>query len=437
MTTSDQNFRKTRPTINPIMPMTMPPLVDTCYDGLRIHTLHKTDAPILAISALIEGGMAEANSIAQVVLCQMLKRDGSAGFSGKEIAATLDFNGATLKTEFFNHHTKYTLYTLESRLPQVIEPFADLVCLPTFPDHEFNVRREALANGIEVSLENVDYLASAASDRLIMGHNHPLAKTDTPQQIRAIDRDTVARFHSLHCSVETTDLFLCGNIIDHTADMIGRAFASRLKPKAEASLCSVPLRPEAPTSQPVCINKEGASQSAVSLTIPVVDRHHPDYLALYTAVYALGGYFGSRLMLNIREDKALTYGISASTMGLPEGGYVQIYANTDNRFVDRLINEVRREMNQLASNPPTGDELQRMRQSSLSEQATTLDSPFNIVKYAIDALSAKYPDDYFARKQAVVQSITPDIISEMATRYLDPDNMRIAIAGQTDSSLKK
>ena len=222
-----------------------------------------------------------------------------------------------------------------------------------------------------------------------------------------------------------------GNITPALIEKISKTFSATIPAGHAPELSLAPFVP-APAGDLIISRLEHASQCAGNITLPAIRRDHPDYLPLYMAVYALGGYFGSRLMLNIREDKGLTYGISASLQGHIEGSIIGISAETDNRNCFRLIDEVGAEMLRLASDPPKDDELTRMRRSAISEQITVADSPVYIVNQHISQQTLNLPENYIKNKLNAINTITSEQIAEVASRYLIPSLNRTAIAGNPE-----
>lgn len=145
-------------------------------------------------------------------------------------------------------------------------------------------------------------------------------------------------------------------------------------------------------------------------------------------IYALGGYFGSRLMQNIREDKGYTYGIQAYMLNNIEGASMRISVQTDVSLVDAVIEETRKEMLLLAENPPVGEELDRLRQSLALELAAVVDTPFSVADEYMRQLTGLVPSDFFARRIASLASLSPEIIARTAATYLRPEHLRIALA---------
>ena len=164
--------------------------------------------------------------------------------------------------------------------------------------------------------------------------------------------------------------------------------------------------------------------------MPLVDRHHPDYPLLHVAAIALGGYFGSRLMMNLREDKGYTYGVNASLLGVHEGSWLRISFECSHEHVDAAIAQVRLELERLVSYPPRGEELERMRRSALVSHLETLASPLEIVAFYRNMLLSNLPVDYFEAKQNAILTVTPEDISRIAAKYLRPEYLRIAVVGR-------
>ena len=418
-----------------------PPVVDTPVvqlPTLRKHTLpngitmlvyDRCNEPVNYLSVVSRGGQAEAQSAAVAVLTSVMQREGSQLHSGEDIAATMDFNGSWLRGVSHSHHMQQSMYSLNTRFHKVLPVFADLLFHPAFPQSVMEVRREALAKNLEVSAEDVSYVAKCHADKMIMGHNHPLANVDTPQQVRNLSVGDLTGFHSRYCTPENSVIYLCGHITPQIEELVAETFGSQPLSGTGVQIQPAPFSPMAADTS--ITHHPGALQSAVIMNIPAIPRTHPHYIPLHITVRALGGYFGSRLMQSIREEKGLTYGIDASLVGYIDGAHIQISAETDNRHVYTLIDEVRNEMRRLATDPCRGDELTRLRRSLSSSLASVTDSPFSTIDYHITMLLSGIPCDYFRQRQQAIASITPDTIAEMASLYLNPDNLRIAVVGDS------
>ena len=139
-------------------------------------------------------------------------------------------------------------------------------------------------------------------------------------------------------------------------------------------------------------------------------------------------------MMNIREDKGYTYSISSALLGAREGGYITISAQCDNRYTKELIDETRAELRHMADRPLTADELTRLKFNVASDLASTLDTPMTMMDYYELRHTVGIPDDYFYARQQALSALTPAKVCETARRYLDPDALRISVAGDLEKS---
>ena len=171
-------------------------------------------------------------------------------------------------------------------------------------------------------------------------------------------------------------------------------------------------------------------QSAVKLGTTTIMRTHPDYLKLRVLITLFGGYFGSRLMSNIREEKGYTYGISAGIMFYPGSGLLGISTETANEYVEPLIQEVYKEIDKLQNDKVTPEELAMVRNYMLGEMCRNYESPFSLADAWMFILASGLDDDYFARSLQAVKEVTPEEIRELAGRYLCKESLKEVIAGK-------
>lgn len=173
----------------------------------------------------------------------------------------------------------------------------------------------------------------------------------------------------------------------------------------------------------------GAAQSAVRMTIPSISRQHDDYEMLRIAVCALGGYFGSRLNANIREEKGLTYGIASSIIGMDGYGAINIACQCDGRYVDTVISEIHHELNRMKSGDYPSDEIARLKRFYTTSLSGILESPFSVMDFYESGHIADIPSDYFVQQLRALDSLSAESLREMANRYFQSDKALTVVAG--------
>ncbi len=423
--------RKTAPPIKAFGHLEIPQTRTITLDnGIPLTVLDNGEQEVNRITLAWDGGIAEAQSQAVATIATNMLREGTTKHSGAEISEVMDFNGSWLKSQLHPHHTSLVLYSLNSRTSNVLPVIKEIISDPSFPEKELSVLREKTASASELERQKVEYQSALNLRRMLMGEYHPLAKAETPDEIRAITSNDIKAFHSGIFSTATCRIFLSGRITPAIEDMVNQYFGVT---KPENKGCELNIQPFEPhnSTRKIITQKDGALQSSIKLALPTIDRNHPDYIALRIAIIALGGYFGSRLMMNIREDKGYTYGINASLLGYREGGFIAISTQCDNRYVNPVIKETIHEIKRLASEKFPEEELVRLKHYVMTQLASILDSPFSMMDYYENIHFTPTAPDYFSQQIHIVNSLTAEDIPHIISEHINLDKLYTSICGDT------
>lgn len=424
--------RTTPPAVRPFGQLSIPDEQTVVLDnGLTLHTLSGGDQDVMRLNIIAEGGTSECKNQCEASFAAELLREGNSLLDSDQIADLVDYNGAWFNSSASSHFTTLQISGLTSKLDVLAPIIVDSFVNPSFPKNAFEIIRSKGAARQRLNLSRVSFIANADNRRLIAGANHPEAQVPSPEEIENIRIESLIDFHKKIVNAKHTHAYLCGRFSHNVVNSLCRHLEKIPACDSPSPLNIVPYDPLAPCTSE--IDKPGSLQSAVAMSLPAVPRNHPDYNALRMTVTALGGYFGSRLMMNIREDKGYTYGISSALMGSRDGSSITISAQCDNRYTRALIEEVKAELLRMASEPLSADELSRLKFNLASDLASTLDSPMTMMDYYELRRTVGIPDDYFEARQKTLAMISPDIVCEMAARYLHPELLRISIAGDLSS----
>lgn len=417
--------RQTPPAIHPFAPLTMPrEIAETLDNGLIFHRFSGGDQPVCNLTLHFLGGISEMGEAAAKILASQLS-EGTENRTADEIAETLDYCGARFSSQVQAHHTTVKLSLLTSGLPEILPVLAEMITAPSFPEDRLEVARQRLVSALQVSHEDPSAVADMKLQPLFWGKDNPLGREMTENDICNVNADTLHRNHRRLLCPAKMHAYLSG-LLDNENISAVRDFLTNIQQLSSGYDMELhPPVPE-PGGTAVTTGMPAALQSAISCFIPTPEREHPDYVPLRFAVMALGGYFGSRLMSNIREEKGLTYGISAALMGSQDGAQVYISTTTDRSATDIVLNEIKHELKELSSNPPAGQELERFRTYAMTGLAELLDNPFSVMQYYGSQNLVGTPSDYFERQQAVLTALTPDEIARVSTKYLNPDKLLIS-----------
>ena len=181
------------------------------------------------------------------------------------------------------------------------------------------------------------------------------------------------------------------------------------------------------------LKREGAAQNAIRMGMLSLNQHHPDYLKLRVLVTLFGGYFGSRLMSNIREQKGYTYGISATLLPYPDEGVLTISADTAPQYVRPLWREVQAEMDRLREERVPGEELERVRNYMLGEMCRSYESVFSLSDAWIFIHISGLDKSYFTGIVEAIETVTSDELQSLAQKYLCKENLKAVVCGENFS----
>ena len=399
------------------------------HSGITFHELNHGNGQICKLSMIWNGGTSDVMPRKALSLAMQLIREGSPEIPPHIMDDMIDFNGASLSTQVSEHHSSMHLTCLTSRLEHLLPSIFDCITNPEMPENIIQANLRAAAERLTLAQNKVSYRVSRLNAARIMGSSHPDAQTPTVDSIMSLDRRTLLEVEQAICmSSAGLNVFLTGQISDKTRDIVLQNL-ERYTSKANGTpypISIIGYRASSPGIEKITV--DGSLQSAVNISFPAIDRGHRDYIQLRLAVMALGGYFGSRLMSNIREDKGYTYGISSALMGALNGAYITIQSQQDHAYTDAVIEETMKEIERLRTKPMGKDELERLRAFAMSQLAAVLDTPFDISAYHSLRLTTGVPEGYFKSQQEIINNMTPQSIMETAYCHINPAQARISIA---------
>lgn len=402
------------------------PLPISLSNGVKMWIVGNGEEEINKLTIYMTGGGFHESLPMQSTACSMAVFNGNKNMTHAQIAEVIDYYGAWRAVQVYDNCTAFALSSLNETLDMILPSFIDSLRFPVFPDNEFVLNKRQLSVNCATVREKVKYIANKEIMRLYYGKQHPLATDPTPDDINALTQDDIWHFFDSFYKAQNCNIVLAGKITDKVIATVD-SFFSQWKPDGEPATVLEPLMSPA-TDMLKVVHKDGAVQAAIMMMLKTVPRHHPDYIKLRILTTVLGGYFGSRLMSNIREDKGFTYGINASHSGRSFDGYIGISTECDTRHTWNVISETKKELLRLRDELIPAEELQIVKRHMLSELAKTLDTPFNIASYIGNMFCYGTYPSYFNEQIKEIISTTSYDLQLTANRYIDLEKLRIVIA---------
>jgi zinc protease len=267
-----------------------------------------------------------------------------------EIAHLLDFYGAHLEISPGLDFVSVSLYILNKNFEPAILLFLELLNESVFPQEEFDLLKSIYLQNLKVNYEKTSFLASRLVRKNLFGEAHPYGKELDEADIRQLTREELLQHYSTFFKEGT--VLVSGRVSEKNQNLIADVFSSFGR---NATVRNDFSRQDPKYSREV-LPKDGSVQATVRLAKNSVSKTHPDYIDALFLNHVLGGYFGSRLMKNIREDKGLSYGISSSLHALKNDSYLVIGADVNRENLDLTFDEITKEIKRLRTEKIDDDE---------------------------------------------------------------------------------
>ena len=405
------------------------PVRTTLPNGIPLTVINAGEQEVVRMDVLFSGGRWQQSQKLQALFTNRMLREGTTKYTAATIAEKLDYYGSWLELSSSSEYAYITVYSLNKYLAKTLEVVESMIKEPLFPQKELQTILDTNIQQYLVNTSKVDFLAHRSLLKSLYGEQHPCGKIVMEEDYHTITPEVLREFYERHYHSGNCSIFLSGkvtdDIISRVTDIFGIPFGQyQLQmPKSSFPLATIP-------ETRIFTEREDAMQSAVKMGCTTITREHPDYPKLRVLMTLFGGYFGSRLMSNIREDKGYTYGISAGVVFYPDSGLLIVSTETDNEYVEPLIQEVYHEIDRLHLDPVSAEELRIVRNYMLGEMCRSYESPFSLSDAWIFIATSGLKDDYFARSLQAVNEITPAEIQDLAQRYLCKETLKEVIAGK-------
>ncbi len=354
--------------------------------------------------------------------------EGNRRYTASQLAEKIDYYGAFLQPEFSVDHTSLSLYSLNRHLPQLLPLVKEVLTGATFPQKELDTYIRNHQQKLRISLRKNDFVARRMFNSHLFGHSKYgyVPSIDDYGQLLTID---LLQTYHRHLVPANCSILLSGKVTDEMIRSIQQIFGDEWP----NTLMAPPVQqPNLPPAAATLLYEERpeALQSAIRLGNPTIRRSHPDFPALQFVNTLLGGYFGSRLMTNIREDKGYTYGIGS---GIASLGYAAFFTIATEAGVDvtaATLAEIEKEIQVLRTEPVKADELELVRNYMLGSLLGSLENIFSHADKFKQLYFSGLDADYYDRYTAVIKSMTAEDVLNIANSYLDYDQMVKVVVGK-------
>lgn len=392
----------------------------TLDNGIEVYSVQAGTQEVLSLELVFyAGNWYEHHNLVAATTNFMLK-NGTKNKTAYQINEHFEYYGSFLSRSCYNETATISLHCLSKHLKELLPVIREMLTESVFPEQELDIYKQNMQQRLTVNLKKCDFVAGRLIDTYLFGEQHPYGKYSSHEDYAALEQQQLIDFYKTYYQNGKCIIFAAGilpaNFIQELNNVFGQLpVGSKLEERSH------PVLPSAEHKFRVINDPEGV-QGAIRIARPFPNRHHPDFPKVQVLNTLFGGFFGSRLMSNIREDKGYTYGIHSFLLNHIHDSAWMISTEAGRDVCEAAVQEVYNEMKLLREEPVDAEELQLVRNYLMGTILGDLDGPFHIIARWKNIILNNLDANYFYRSLDAIKHTTEEELQNLAQKYLNPED---------------
>ncbi|TPE43813.1 M16 family metallopeptidase [Pontibacter mangrovi] len=400
-------------------------------NGARLHLIKSETQPVVRLDFVFKAGKwFEAEKGCSDLAAKMLL-EGTINYTAKQIADKVGYYGASFENNHGYDRTEFTLYCLAKYTQELLPLVLDVLQNPAFPEEEFKLLKQRTIQSLKVQRQKNNYLATHSFTQQVYGSSHPYTYGFDEGVLEAITKEEAQAFYKGRFISQELEVFACGAIDDLLQRKLEHEIAQLQLQPAAASVSS-PHPEIAPTDKYKLVHMKDSLQSSIRIGKRLPKLSHPDYQKLLVLNEVLGGYFGSRLMRNIREDKGYTYGIYSVISPKEHDSVFYIGTDVNYAVTDNTIEEVLKEVKQLQQEEIPAEELEIVKNYMLGKFLNDIATIFDQCDRYKRIVLYNLPLEHYNNYLTTIRTVTAPELQALASQYYKEEELYTAVAGRKE-----
>jgi zinc protease len=391
----------------------------TLRNGTEVYAIDAGAEEVVQVELVFYAGnwIEEKNLVAAST--NFLLKNGTSKKTAYQINEHFEYYGSYLNRNCYNETSTVSVHSLSKHLKELLPVVKELITDSVFPQEEIDTYKQNMKQRLNVNLKKSDFIAGRLIDVYLYGEQHPYGRFSRFEDFDAITREDLVSFYKKYYLEGKFIIFVSGKLPADIYDLLDESFGDLSnKPVILPPIACVP----AAEKKYRVVNDPNGVQGSVRLGIPFPNRHHPDFLKVQVLNNLFGGFFGSRLMTNIREDKGYTYGIYSYLENHMNQSAWVISTEAGRDVCEPTIAEVYKEMKALREEPVEDEDLKLVRNYMMGIILGDLDGPFHIINRWKNIILNGLDERYFYDQLETIRRIKASELQELANKYLVPEN---------------
>lgn len=388
-------------------------------NGVEVYAVNAGTEDVMLIEWVFDAGNWYEDKNLQAAVTNSLLKNGTSKKSAYEINEHFEYYGSYLNRNCHSETALMSLHCLTKHIKELLPVVREIFTDSIFPQQELETEIQNMKQKLDVNLKKSSFVAGRLIDTYLFGEEHPYGRYSRHEDFDTLTREDLLDFYNQYYKNGSFKIFVAGKLPNNIEALLQEYFGDL--PNKKQAERNYTITPSVEKKYRV-INEEKGSQGSIRMARPFGNRHHPDFLKAQVLNIVLGGFFGSRLMENIREEKGYTYGIHSYLMNNKHNNGWMITTEAGRDVSEATIKEVYHEMELLRNEPVGEEELSLVKNFMMGSILGDLDGPFHILSRWKNIILNGLPDNHFDIAINNIKNITPQELQETANKYLIPED---------------
>jgi len=393
----------------------------TLDNGVPVYAINAGAQEVLQLEMVFYAGNFFEQEKGIAAATNFMLKNGTTTRTAFQINEAFEYYGAYCNRACYNETAVLSLHTLSKHLPALLPVMQDMLTNSVFPDQELEIYQQNSRQRLQVNLQKCEFVATRLIDSYLYGEQHPYGTYTRLGDIDKLNIPAIKKFYQDYYIKGQCVIFAAGKIPANLQALLNEYFGKLTIGKPPAILAGIKTISAIEKKYRVQ-NEADAVQGAIRIASPFPNRHHADFKKAIILNNIFGGFFGSRLMSNIREDKGYTYGIHSYLQNHMQQSAWMISTEAGKDVCEATIEEVYKEMKKLREEKIGEEELLLVRNFMIGSILGDLDGPFQVIAKWKNIILNNLDESYFYDSVHEIKTVSADELQQLAVKYLQPEN---------------
>jgi zinc protease len=402
--------------------LTLPPCQKyRLKNGVEVFAIDLGELDTLMLNWIFQAGNSYEEKNLVAATANYLLKNGTSTKNAFTINEHFDYYGAYLNRACQHEFADISLHCLGKHLNELLPVVTEILADSVFLQEELDIYKKNMQQRLLVGLKKSEFVAGRLIDAYLFGEEHPYGKMSSVGDYAILQQDEIRDFYQRFYRQGSCVIFVAGKLPQDIFEQLDKHFGGLpIRAKNSPIVTAHSINPAAERKYNV-VNDVNGVQASVRIGRNFPNRHHPDFQKMQVLNNLFGGYFGSRLMSNIREDKGYTYGIHSYLLNHIQQSAFLVSTEAGKEVCAATIEEVYKEMKMLCEEPVDEEELHTTRNFMIGSILGDLDGPFQVAARWKNIVLNDLDEQYFYNGIEIIKCITAGELQELANKYFIPE----------------